>query len=120
MEEIVYQLISQKLRQRRKEQGFSQENVSQAIGLSRTSIVNFENGRQRLPIHNIYQIARLVDLSIQEVFPTFEELKKVEIKRSNTTEILVFKGKEHEVPSSIAAFVKQKIESVKEEDDEKT
>jgi transcriptional regulator with XRE-family HTH domain len=42
----------------RKMRGMTQQQVSQATGLSRTSITNIENGRQMATPENIEKIAR--------------------------------------------------------------
>lgn len=65
--EPIYQEIGLLLMVHRHEQGLTQEQVADLLGLSRTSIVNIESGRQRIMLHTIIAIAALLDLSPGEL-----------------------------------------------------
>lgn len=48
----------------------SQSALGKIIGLSRTSIVNIENGRQHLQLHTLYQIAQVLKVEPINLFPS--------------------------------------------------
>ena len=56
----------------RKERGIRQEEFAKSLGGSRQTISSLENGRYNPSITLAYKIAKLFDMSIEEVF-IFEE-----------------------------------------------
>jgi transcriptional regulator with XRE-family HTH domain len=65
----LYSVIGSKIRMEREELGFTQQELSNEIGLLRTSIANIEAGRQRLPIHVLYAIADALGVSVMCLLP---------------------------------------------------
>ena len=59
----------------RKERGIRQEDFAKAMGVSRQTISSLENGRYDPSILLAHKIAKLFDMSIEEVF-LFEEEEK--------------------------------------------
>ena len=61
----------------------SQEDLSQAVGLTRTSIVNLESGRQKLLVHNLFAIAEALGVKPSEILlpiePTHGQVPAIEI-----------------------------------------
>ena len=49
----------------------TQEALASEIGLSRTSIVNIERGRQQLLLHTLAQISAALSISLQDLLPSF-------------------------------------------------
>lgn len=47
---------------------FTQEQLSQKVGVSRQTIISLENGRYKPSLDLAYKIARLFQLSIEDVF----------------------------------------------------
>lgn len=70
----LYQYIGGRIRAEREELGFLQNDLAQEIGLMRTSIVNIEAGRQRLPIHVLYSIATALGVSVSCLLPKNDEV----------------------------------------------
>lgn len=75
----------------RKEKGVIQEVVAEALGLSRTSVVNIEQGRQACDAHRLWQFASLFGTSLQDFFPPLvnyeiitTEVEVVVIKKRKT------------------------------------
>lgn len=62
----------------RQRQRITQEGIAAEVGLSRTSIVNIENGKQQLLLHTWLQIARALKVEpaelIPEVLPTEQSI----------------------------------------------
>ncbi|MGN1170318.1 MAG: helix-turn-helix transcriptional regulator [Lachnospiraceae bacterium] len=59
----------------RKERGYTQQALGEALGVSRQTIISLENGKYNPSLGLAHLIAKLFDLSIEEVF-IFEEDEK--------------------------------------------
>ena len=59
----------------RQERGIRQDELAKALGVSRQTISSLENGRYDPSILLAHKIAKLFDMSIEEVF-LFEEEEK--------------------------------------------
>lgn len=62
--EPVYLKIGRWVRRRRKEHGFTQEELGALFGLCSSSITQIEAGQQRLPIHTLTAMAELFGYSL--------------------------------------------------------
>ncbi len=49
------------------EKGFSQEEISQKIGISRTSYISFEKGKTELTFSQAVKVAGILGISLEEV-----------------------------------------------------
>ncbi len=67
--ESIYPQVGQKMRKLRMERRLSQKDLAQAIGLSRTSVVNIERGRQKILLHTLYDIADVFEVPVTELLP---------------------------------------------------
>jgi transcriptional regulator with XRE-family HTH domain len=70
----LYGEVGRKLRQARVTQGFSQERLAQQLGISRASVVNIEAGRQRAPLHLLWQLSEALATDLSMLIPRREEL----------------------------------------------
>jgi len=75
-EDELYRILGARIKLIRVQRGLSQNQLAAAVGLSRASMSNVENGRQRLLAHNLVAIgqALAVDPAIflgQEDLPQF-------------------------------------------------
>jgi len=66
--------LKNRLEEIRKEQGMSQEERADRLELSRQTISSLENGRYNPSILLAFKIARLFNLSIEEIFIYEEEI----------------------------------------------
>lgn len=64
-----YKEIGSSIRKARKDSKITQELFSQQLGLSRASIINIENGKQRPPIHILYEISFITGVDIDFFIP---------------------------------------------------
>lgn len=71
-EDTLYSEIGRRIRAERESLGFHQSDVATCVGLTRTSMVNIEAGRQRLPLHTLYAIADALGVSIRCLLPRNE------------------------------------------------
>ncbi len=90
----LYELVGRKIREIRTISDMSQEGLADELGLSRTSVVNIEKGRQTPSIHLLIDISRIFNVSLEYFIDskywktdeaiTFNSVKS-RIKNSTTT-----------------------------------
>src|SRR5262245_66476690 len=68
-ESELYSQLGQLVQRHRERLGLNQVEVARAIGLSRASIANIETGRQRIPIHHLYRLARALRVDVHALLP---------------------------------------------------
>lgn len=86
-ENILYKSIGKQLKNRRIERKLTQDELSQKVGVKRTSITNIEKGIQKLPLHLLYRICAILEIEARELLPT---TKSVALSK---TELFVKKAK---------------------------
>lgn len=72
--ERLYTLIHEKLTACRDAKRMTQELLARRSGVARSSIANFESGRQRLPLHSLYQLCAALDIEVTSLLPTIIEV----------------------------------------------
>ena len=72
----LYRELGRRIRQARERNGekLSQDALARRLGISRASVVNIEAGRQRAPLHLLWQIAELLGADLTQLIPRSEEL----------------------------------------------
>ena len=73
-EKALYREIGARLKQRRSEIGTTQDELADSVGLLRTSIANIESGRQRTPIHVLYNLCSALGTSLEAILPSAEDV----------------------------------------------
>lgn len=53
----IYRAVGARVQMIREAVGMTQSELAKKIGYTRTSIVNIEAGRQRLPLHQVEEVA---------------------------------------------------------------
>lgn len=66
----LYNWIGKKIASIRQEQGLSQTQLADKIGLTRSSVANIEKARQFPPIHILFKISVSLSISIEDIIPT--------------------------------------------------
>ncbi|MFN8418795.1 MAG: helix-turn-helix transcriptional regulator [Anaerolineae bacterium] len=79
----LYTIIGSLIRKAREKMNMTQDALSERLGLTRTSISNFERGQQHVQLHTLYQIAILLEVPIADLLP---EVSLVESEVNNATE----------------------------------
>jgi transcriptional regulator with XRE-family HTH domain len=69
MQDPIYTMFGDRVRARREEKKFTQEELARRVDLSRTSITNIEKGRHRVLLHQVVEIAEALDTSAADLFP---------------------------------------------------
>lgn len=67
--EFPYPKIGSLIRSRRKQLDKTQQEIAAKLGISRASLANIENGRQRLLVHQLYGLASALELEILKLLP---------------------------------------------------
>lgn len=57
------------IRQRREGRGMSQTALAEVLGLSRTTVTNIEGGRQPISLKHVYDAARVLGTTVQQLLP---------------------------------------------------
>jgi transcriptional regulator with XRE-family HTH domain len=70
----LYVAIGARVREARKRCGWNQADLASAVNLTRSSIANFEAGRQRPPVHVALLIAKVLDTPMETLLPPLGEL----------------------------------------------
>ncbi len=60
-------VISRKLRARRSEYGYSQENMAKALGISQNGYSKNERNIQNVPLRRVLQIAEILGIPISQL-----------------------------------------------------
>lgn len=79
-EAVLYQKLGQQLRQRRELAKLTQAQLAERVTVLRTSITNIEAGRQKAPLHLIYELCAVLQVDIKDMLPLMSDL--VEIQNS--------------------------------------
>jgi transcriptional regulator with XRE-family HTH domain len=73
----IYSDVGARIARARRATGLSQQKLADAVRMTRTSIVNVEAGRQRAPLHLLWQIAAVLGVEVAELVPTRADLATV-------------------------------------------
>lgn len=92
----LHRNIGQTLRERRKQIGMTQTELANKVDVLRTSITNIEAGRQRAPLHLLYNICINLGIEARDILPT-----NVEALQSGLVEVEVG-GRKKSVPPKAA------------------
>jgi DNA-binding XRE family transcriptional regulator len=68
MIEPVYRQLGAKVQSVREALGWTQQELAKNIGLQRTSITNFEAGRQRILLHDAEKFAKAFNMELRHLF----------------------------------------------------
>jgi transcriptional regulator with XRE-family HTH domain len=104
-EKLLYKRIGQQIRQNREARGLTQEQLATAIGVLRTSVTNIEAGRQKAPLHLLYQLCEILQLEIKDILPPL-----IDIAEQNLTSIEIG-GRLTEVPPRSAELINELLEN---------
>jgi DNA-binding XRE family transcriptional regulator len=74
-ETLLYQRLGHQLRQTREAAELTQAKLAENVGVLRTSITNIEAGRQKAPLHLIYEICAVLQVDIHDILPSLHDLR---------------------------------------------
>lgn len=76
-----YNDVGENIRSYRTKLGYSQDDLAKFLGLTRTSIVNMEKGRQRPPIHTLSELASYLKVSVEDLLPSKDEKEQIDFQK---------------------------------------
>lgn len=65
----LYKEFGKLVRDHRRRLGLTQDRLAGKVGLSRTSITNIERGRQKILLHQLFQLAESLQISPEALLP---------------------------------------------------
>ncbi len=68
----LYKTIGKQVRARREVMRLTQEDLARRIWLTRTSITNIEQGRQKIQVHTLCALAEALQVAPSALLPTAE------------------------------------------------
>lgn len=82
IEEVRFHLLlGQIIRARREQIGLTQDQVAKALGLSRTSVVNIEKGRQRTIVFQLVRLSSALRCEVTDLLPPATPPREEELRR---------------------------------------
>lgn len=75
----LYRHLGGRIRAQRLSVNMTQEELATSIGMLRTSIVNIEAGRQKPPLHVLYQICSQLGAEPSAMMPALSEVNDVQV-----------------------------------------
>ena len=93
-EQAIYEKIGAKVKHRRQFLKLTQSEVAGRVGITRTSITNIEKGAQKTPLHTLYKLAVILELTPSQILP---ELHDVMMGARQQKEVITFGNKTQEV-----------------------
>lgn len=75
-EASIYSQIGQSVRKGRSRLHLTQQELADRLKLTRTSVTNIEAGTQRIPVHLAYEIAHVLNLSLDELLPSVQQIER--------------------------------------------
>lgn len=71
--EPVYVSFGEAVKTRRLERGWTQTDLADKVGMSRTSVTNIEIGRQRILLSDLFDFARAFGIAPKTLFSSVQE-----------------------------------------------
>jgi len=103
-ENLLYNMIGTTIKQQRRKAEMTQEQLADAVGVLRTSITNIEAGRQKPPLHLLYEVCIALGVEVAAILPANAAVSQP------TTRSISIDGVIKEVPPKAAEFLKQLLE----------
>ena len=102
--DIYYASLGENIRKARDGAKLTQQDLANAIGLSRVSVVNIEKGRQKPMPHHLEMVIRTLQCSIEDIYP-----KITEYKSHNLFETVLKNISENSPNQELNAFLKKHL-----------
>ena len=107
-EQEVYKKIGANLKSYRRAIGMTQAQLAEKSEVQRTSVTNIEAGRQKAPVHVLFQLCAALEVELAAVLPA-----NAEVVQGRTVAIEI-DGLVHEMPPKAAAsfrYLRQQLQA---------
>lgn len=102
----LYEELGARIKNGRLAQGYKQEAFASLLKISRSSLVNIEQGRQHPPLHNLYEIARLIKVRLEDLLPPMIDETQGNDDIHFESEVKLMSAGNSEVQQKLMAFIK--------------
>lgn len=92
-QERLYRTLGENIKKYRVQIGITQEQLAILISLSRTSVVNIEQGRQHPSLHLLFQIADCLSVTLHDLIPSQTEVNDEVVLDSHQLKEVSEKGR---------------------------
>ena len=103
----LYDSLGIRIKEAREHANYKQTHFAALLRISRASLVNIEHGRQRAPLHILYEVARLLDISLSELLPDINEILQTAVPKQIEDKIKKKSEGDIEIHSKLLDFVSQ-------------
>lgn len=79
-EDRLYRLVGERLKSVRVRAGIPQTQLAEAINHLRSSISNIEGGRQRAPLHILYELCYQLGIELISILPLDDEVRNLPLQ----------------------------------------
>ncbi len=73
--DIIYKIIGSRLKEQREKAKATQEDIAKHLELSRASVANYESGKQRISVAELYRLSEYFDVELNAFLPSLKEIK---------------------------------------------
>lgn len=105
MENTIYILVGQRIKDIRKDKRLTQEELARKLDFSAASISNIEKGTQSIYLSDLYKLSEELNVDIQQLLPTIDEVKAV--APSIDRELKGLPEKEKKIVESLRKLIKK-------------
>ena len=101
--DLLYKIVGERIKTARLDAGLSQAELAEASGHLRTSITNIESGRQKPPLHVLYELCSHLGIEPVSILPLRREVLDQSLVPVKTGQSV------QKVPPEAAAVLKQMV-----------
>ena len=74
----LYKRIGSTIKVKRRVLGLTQQQLANQLGISRASLANVETGRQRILVHQLYELAGQLSVNVSDLLPESSEAEALQ------------------------------------------
>ena len=72
--DILYKIIGNRIKGCREKSNHTQQEIAEYLVLSRSSVANYESGKQRISIAELFSLAEYFNIGIEDLLPSIKEI----------------------------------------------
>lgn len=103
--EKFYEMIGSSIVNKRKELRLTQIELANRTGMSRTSIVNIEKGKQYPPVHLLWKISYALETNPTEILPEYGLMAETE-QEFSLKKVVINKAKKEDITEESISKIK--------------
>jgi len=77
-QDIFYKKLGEAIRSARKKSNLTQDDLADQLGLTRVSIVNFEQGTQKIQLHNLLELTSVLNIDAGDLLTPLYAVMKID------------------------------------------